>query len=300
MKSGFVALTGRPNAGKSTLLNTLIGEKIAIVSSKPQTTLSEIRGIYTDENCQIIFTDTPGIHKPKLRLETRMNKEAANVMQEVDLIYLVVDGSKKYGKGDQIVLEMVKNTHLPAFLILNKTDKMDRNEILEVLQSWQAKYDFAEYFPMSALFGKQKSFNDLIKTTVKYLPEGDLLYPAEMMSDGAENFRIAEIIREKILRCTEEEIPHATAVLVENKQFKKNACYIQAVILVEKDSQKGIMIGKQGSMLKKIGTLARADIEKLLDKKVFLELFVRVESEWRSKDARITEYGYGGAGREDE
>ena len=146
MKSGFVALAGRPNAGKSTLINTLIGEKIAIVSSKPQTTRSEIRGIYTDEDCQIIFTDTPGIHKPKLRLETRMNKEAADVMQEVDLIYLVVDGSKKYGKGDEIVLEMVKNTHLPAFLILNKTDKMDRNEILEVLQSWRQSLNLRNTF----------------------------------------------------------------------------------------------------------------------------------------------------------
>lgn len=298
MRSGFVALAGRPNAGKSTLINQLVGEKVAIVSSKPQTTRSEIRGIYTDDECQIVFTDTPGIHKAKLRLETRMNKEAADVIQDVDVIYLVVDGSQKYGPGDAFVLDMVKNTHLPVFLILNKIDKMDRDKVVEVLQSWQGKYEFAEYFPVSALFGK--SFKDLIQTTARYMPEGDLMYPPEMISDGAENFRIAEIIREKILRCTEQEIPHSSAVLVENKKFKKNACYIQAVILVEKDSQKGIMIGKQGSMLKKIGTLARADIEKLLDKKVFLELFVRVESEWRSKDARITEYGYGGAGRDDE
>jgi GTP-binding protein Era len=298
MRSGFVALAGRPNAGKSTLINQLVGEKVAIVSSKPQTTRSEIRGIYTDDECQIVFTDTPGIHKAKLRLETRMNKEAADVIQDVDVIYLVVDGSQKYGPGDAFVLDMVKNTHLPVFLILNKVDKMDRDKVVEVLQSWQEKYEFAEYFPVSALFGK--SFKDLIQTTARYMPEGDLMYPPEIISDGAENFRIAEIIREKILRCTEQEIPHSSAVLVENKKFKKNACYIQAVILVEKDSQKGIMIGKQGSMLKKIGTLARADIEKLLDKKVFLELFVRVESEWRSKDARITEYGYGGAGRDDE
>ena len=298
MKSGFVALAGRPNAGKSTLINNLVGEKVAIVSSKPQTTRSEIRGIYTDEDCQIVFTDTPGIHKAKLRLETRMNKEASDVMHDVDLIYLVIDGSQKYGPGDAYVLEMVRNTHLPVFLILNKIDKMDRAKVAEVLQSWQERFAFAEYFPISALFGK--TFQDLIRTTARYLPEGEQMYPAEMISDGAENFRIAEIIREKILRCTEQEIPHASAVLVENKQFKKNACYIQAVILVEKDSQKGIMIGKQGSMLKKIGTLARKDIEMLLDEKVFLELFVRVESEWRSKDARINEYGYGGAGRDDE
>ena len=297
MRSGFVALAGRPNAGKSTLINSLIGEKVAIVSSKPQTTRSEIRGIYTDEECQIIFTDTPGIHKPKFRLESRMNKEAADVIQGVDLIYLVVDASVPYAKGDEFVLNMVKNTGLPVFLILNKMDKMQPEKIVKVIQQWQERYDFAEYFPLSAKFGR--SFEDLIKTTSKYLPEGDLLYPAEMTSDGAENFRIAELIREKILTQTEDEVPHAAAVIIENKEFKKDKVYIQAMILVERDSQKGIMIGKQGQMLKKIGSLAREDIEKLLGKKVFLELFVRVESEWRSRDARITEYGYGGASRDE-
>ena len=297
MRSGFVALVGRPNAGKSTLINSLIGEKVAIVSSKPQTTRSEIRGIYTDENCQIIFTDTPGIHKPKFRLESRMNKEAADVIQGVDLIYLVVDASVPYAKGDEFVLNMVKNTGLPVFLILNKMDKMKPEKIVKVIQQWQERYDFAEYFPLSAKFGR--SFEDLIKTTSKYLPEGDLLYPSEMTSDGAENFRISELIREKILTQTEDEVPHAAAVIIENKEFKKDKVYIQAMILVERDSQKGIMIGKQGQMLKKIGSLAREDIEKLLGKKVFLELFVRVESEWRSRDARITEYGYGGASRDE-
>ena len=297
MRSGFVALAGRPNAGKSTLINSLIGEKVAIVSSKPQTTRSEIRGIYTDEECQIIFTDTPGIHKPKFRLESRMNKEAADVIQGVDLIYLVVDASTPYAKGDEFVLNMVKNTGLPVFLILNKMDKMQPEKIVKVIQQWQERYDFAEYFPLSAKFGR--SFEDLIKTTRKYLPEGDLLYPAEMTSDGAENFRIAELIREKILTQTEDEVPHAAAVIIENKEFKKDKVYIQAMILVERDSQKGIMIGKQGQMLKKIGSLAREDIEKLLGKKVFLELFVRVENEWRSRDARITEYGYGGASRDE-
>ena len=297
MRSGFVALAGRPNAGKSTLINSLIGEKVAIVSSKPQTTRSEIRGIYTDENCQIIFTDTPGIHKPKFRLESRMNKEAADIIQGVDLIYLVVDASVPYAKGDEFVLNMVKNTGLPVFLVLNKMDKMKPEKIVKVIQQWQERYEFAEYFPLSAKFGR--SFEDLIKTTSKYLPEGDLLYPAEMTNDGAENFRIAELIREKILTQTEDEVPHAAAVLIENKEFKKDKVYIQAMILVERDSQKGIMIGKQGQMLKKIGSLAREDIEKLLGKKVFLELFVRVESEWRSRDARITEYGYGGASRDE-
>lgn len=294
MKSGFVALAGRPNAGKSTLINGLVSEKIAIVSQRPQTTRSEIRGILTNETGQIVFTDTPGIHKPKYRLEARMNNQAADVINGVDLIYLVVDGSVPYAKGDEFVLNMVKNTGLPVFLILNKTDQMKETQILKNLQSWQERFEFAEYFPISAKF--QKTFKDLIETTFRYLPEGELLYPADIVSDGAEDFRIAELIREKVLICTEEEVPHASAVKIENKEFRKNACYIQAVILVEKQSQKPIMIGKQGSMLKKIGKLAREDLEKLLGRKVYLELFVRVEDEWRSKDARITEYGYGISG----
>lgn len=297
MRSGFVALAGRPNAGKSTLINALVGEKVAIVSSKPQTTRSEIRGIYTSKDVQIVFTDTPGIHKAKYRLETRMNKEAFDVIQGVDLIYLVVDGSVPFGKGDEYVLEAVKNAKLPVFLILNKTDRMPEDKIMDNLVSWQKRYDFAEYFPVSAKF--TRSFDDLIQTTAKYLPEGGLLYPAEEITDGAENFRIAELIREKILECTQEEVPHASAVRIDNKEFRKNACYIQATINVEKQGQKAIMIGKQGSMLKRIGTLARKDIEKLLGKRVYLELYVRVEEDWRSKDARITEYGYGGADRDE-
>lgn len=297
MKSGFVALAGRPNAGKSTLLNSLIGEKVAIVSSKPQTTRSEIRGILTRKDCQIIFTDTPGIHKAKLRLDSRMNKQAFDVMQGVDLIYLVVDGSVPFGKGDEFVLESVKNANVPVFLILNKIDKMPDKKIMENLLSWQKRFEFAEYFPMSAKFNR--SFEDLIKTTQEFLPEGDMLYPEEMVSDDAEDFRIAELIREKILDCTTEEIPHASAVKIDNKEFRKNACYIQATILVEKASQKPIMIGSQGKMIKRIGTMARKDIEKLLGRQVFLELFVRVEDEWRTKDHLISEYGYGGAGNDD-
>ncbi|MBR3348786.1 MAG: GTPase Era, partial [Solobacterium sp.] len=202
MKSGFVALAGRPNAGKSTLINGLVSEKIAIVSQRPQTTRSEIRGILTNESGQIVFTDTPGIHKPKYRLEARMNNQAADVINGVDLIYLVVDGSVPYAKGDEFVLNMVKNTGLPVFLILNKTDQMKETQILKNLQSWQERFEFAEYFPISAKF--QKSFKDLIETTFRYLPEGELLYPADIVSDGAEDFRIAELIREKVLICTEE------------------------------------------------------------------------------------------------
>ena len=296
MRSGFVALAGRPNAGKSTLINALVGEKVAIVSEKAQTTRSEIRGIYTDHDCQIVFTDTPGIHKPQDRLGARMNKESKDVMQGVDVIYLVVDGSVPYASGDEFVLNMVKSAGLPVFLIMNKIDKLPKEKILQNLMSWQERFSFAEYFPLSAKF--DRSFEALVETTASYLPEGGLLYPEAMITDGAENFRIAEIIREKVLMCTEQEVPHASAVRVEHKEFTDKGCEIQAVILVEKPGQKGIMIGKGGTMLKKIGSMARKDIEKLLDTHVYLSLFVRIEEEWRSKDARITEYGYGGAFRE--
>lgn len=297
MRSGFVALAGRPNAGKSTLINALVKEKVAIVSPKAQTTRSEIRGIYTDSDCQIVFTDTPGIHKAKDRLGARMNRESADVIQGVDLIYLVVDGSAPFSSGDAYVLNMVKQAGVPVFLILNKVDMMSKEQILQILGQWQQRYDFAQYFPLSAKFSS--SFEDLIKTTASYLPEGGLLYDAKEVTDEPENFRIAEIIREKVLECTEKEVPHASAVIVESKKFTKKGCEIQAMILVEREGQKGIMIGKSGSMLKKIGSMARVDLEKLLGVHVYLTLFVRVESEWRSKDARISEYGYGGAFRDE-
>lgn len=293
MRSGFVGIAGRPNAGKSTLINGLINEKIAIVSEKPQTTRSEIRGIYTCDEGQIIFTDTPGIHKAKYRLGSRMNKQATDVIQGVDLIYLVVDGSVPFKTGDEYVLNVIKNAKLPVFLILNKVDKLDRETILANLKTWQERFTFDEFFPISAKY--DKSFEDLIQTTLSYMPEGEYLYPTDMVSDDPENFRISEMIREKVLLLCEQEVPHATAVVIDNKEFKRDACYIQASIIVEKQGQKGIIIGKQGQMIKKIGKAARKDIEKLLGKNVYLELFVKVVEEWRSKDARITEYGYGGA-----
>ena len=226
-----------------------------------------------------------------------MNRESADVIQGVDLIYLVVDGSAPFSSGDAYVLNMVKQAGVPVFLILNKVDMMSKEQILQILGQWQQRYDFAQYFPLSAKFSS--SFEDLIKTTASYLPEGGLLYDAKEVTDEPENFRIAEIIREKVLECTEKEVPHASAVIVESKKFTKKGCEIQAMILVEREGQKGIMIGKGGSMLKKIGSMARVDLEKLLGVHVYLTLFVRVESEWRSKDARISEYGYGGAFRDE-
>ncbi len=291
MKFGFVALAGRPNAGKSTLINGLVNEKIAIVSPKPQTTRSEIRGIVNTEDAQIVFTDTPGIHKARHRLETRMNKEAANVIQGVDVIYLVTDGTKPYGSGDEFVLNMVAQAGVPVFLIFNKIDLLPKEKVLNHLSSWQERFSFAEFFPVSAL--KAESFEDLLNTTITYLPEGEAMYPREIVSDNPENFRLAEIIREKILYCTEEEVPHATAVVIERKEYVKDGCEIQAMILVERPGQKGIIIGKQGAMLKKIGIAARKDIEQFLGCHVRLSLFVRVEKEWRDIDSRITQYGYG-------
>ena len=291
MKSGFVALVGRPNAGKSTLLNALMKQKVAIVSDKPQTTRSEIRGILNLEDAQIVFTDTPGIHKPEHLLGSRMNKEASNVMQGVDLIYLVSDGSVPFSRGDEFVLRMVKQSGIPAFLIFNKIDRMKKEDVLRYLELWQKKHDFAEFFPVSAL--KQESYEDLIRTTLEYLPEGEPFYPRETLTDAGIRFRIGEIIREKILMCTEEEVPHASAVYVETLKTKKESAEVGALILVEKQRQKGIMIGKQGAMLKKIGTMARPEIEALLGKRVYLSLYVRVEEEWRDRDKLITEYGYG-------
>ena len=291
MKFGFVALAGRPNAGKSTLINGLVNEKIAIVSPKPQTTRSEIRGIVNTEDAQIVFTDTPGIHKARHRLESRMNKEAANVIQGVDVIYLVVDGTKPYGSGDEFVLNMVTQAGVPVFLIFNKIDLLPKEKVLNHLSSWQERFSFAEFFPLSAL--KNNHFEDLLNTTIAYLPEGEAMYPREIISDNPENFRLAEIIREKILYCTEEEVPHATAVVIERKEYVKDGCEIQAMILVERPGQKAIIIGKQGSMLKKIGIAARKDIEQFLGCHVRLSLFVRVEKEWRDIDSRITQYGYG-------
>lgn len=291
MKSGFVALAGRPNAGKSTLINALVKEKIAIVSPKAQTTRSEIRGVLNTEDAQIVFTDTPGIHKARHRLETRMNKEASNVIQGVDLIYLVADGTQPFGSGDEYVLRMVKNAGVPVFLIFNKVDKMSRQKIIENLLTWQKHFEFAEFFPISAL--RQKDFRDLIETTLKYLPEGEAMFPRDETTDEPINFRMAEIIREKILYCTEEEVPHATAVVIEHKEHDEKGWHIQAMILVEKQGQKAILIGKGGSMLRKINTAAAKEIEDLLQEKVDLSLFVRVEEEWRDKDSRISQYGYG-------
>ncbi len=290
MKSGFVALVGRPNAGKSTLMNGLLKQKIAIISPKPQTTRNQIRGIRTDDQSQIIFVDTPGIHKPQHQLGTQMNKEAFSAMTSVDLIYLMVDASVPFGRGDEFVLERLKESKLPVFLVLNKIDLVKKEDMIKQLIEWEERFPFKEIIPVSAQ--EEKNIDRLIEVTKSYLEEGVCYYPKDQVCDYPEQFIYAEIIREKVLYLTEEEIPHSIAVVLERMGRKKDKLMIGAVILVERNSQKGIIIGKQGSMIKEIGIQARKDLEGILGETIYLELFVRVEKDWRNRKSKLQQLGY--------
>ncbi|MCI6272831.1 MAG: GTPase Era [Erysipelotrichaceae bacterium] len=290
MKSGFIALVGRPNAGKSTLINALIKSKIAIISNKAQTTRNQIRGIRTDENSQLIFIDTPGIHKPHHELGSMMNKEAFNAAKGVDLIYLIVDVSAEFGKGDEFILEAIKRYKVPTFLILNKIDLINKENLFKIITEYNSKHDFAEIIPISAY--TNENLDDLIETSKKYMEDGIKYYPDDQICDYPEQFIISEIIREKILELTEEEIPHSVAVVIERMGRKKGKLLINAMILVERDSQKGIIIGKAGSMIKKVGISARSDIEGILGENIYLELFVRVEKDWRNRKSKLQQLGF--------
>ena len=290
MKSGFVALIGRPNAGKSTLLNALVQQKVAIISPKPQTTRNSIRAIRTDADSQIIFVDTPGIHKPKHELGTQMNKEAYSAASGVDLIYYLVDGSVTFGSGDEFVLNTLRQMHLPVYLILNKIDLLEKEQLIDLLLAWQQRMDFKEIIPISAK--TQNNLDQLIEVTKNDLTDGVQYYPADQVCDYPEQFIMAEIIREKVLLLTEEEVPHSVAVVIERIRKNREHLIINAMILVERDSQKGIIIGKQGRMIKQIGTLAREELQGLLGEPIFLELFVRVEKDWRNKKAKLQQLGY--------
>ena len=290
MKSGFVALIGRPNAGKSTLLNALVQQKVAIISPKPQTTRNSIRAIRTDADSQIIFVDTPGIHKPKHELGTQMNKEAYSAASGVDLIYYLVDGSVPFGSGDEFVLNTLRQMHLPVYLILNKIDLLEKEQLIDLLLAWQQRMDFKEIIPISAK--TQNNLDQLIEVTKNDLADGVQYYPADQVCDYPEQFIMAEIIREKVLLLTEEEVPHSVAVVIERIRKNREHLIINAMILVERDSQKGIIIGKQGRMIKQIGTLAREELQGLLGEPIFLELFVRVEKDWRNKKAKLQQLGY--------
>ena len=290
MKSGFVALIGRTNAGKSTLLNALVQQKVAIISPKPQTTRNSIRAIRTDDDSQIIFVDTPGIHKPKHELGTQMNKEAYSAAAGVDLIYYLVDGSVPFGSGDEFVLNTLRQMHLPVYLILNKIDLLEKEQLIELLLQWQKRMDFKEIIPISAK--TQNNLDQLIEVTKNDLTDGVQYYPADQVCDYPEQFIMAEIIREKVLMLTEEEVPHSVAVVIERIRKNREHLIIHAMILVERDSQKGIIIGKQGRMIKQIGMLAREELQGLLGEPIFLELFVRVEKDWRNKRAKLQQLGY--------
>lgn len=290
-RSGFVALIGRPNAGKSTLLNTLIGQKIAIMSDKPQTTRNKIMGVLTLGEGQIIFLDTPGIHKPKDKLGEYMVSTALDTLHEVDVIFYLVDVTVPFGGGEAYVIDALSKVETPVFLLLNKIDRIAKPEILPLIEFYQTKYKWAEVVPISALKGENT--DALIRSTLKYLPPGPQYYPEDAITDQPERFIVAELIREKVIQATREEIPHSVAVEVELMEKRsQELVYVGATIYTERDSQKGILIGKKGEMLKNIGSQARQDIERLLGNKVFLELWVKVKADWRNREKLLREFGY--------
>lgn len=290
MRSGFVSLTGRPNTGKSTLINALVGYKIAITSNVSGTTRNNIQGIYNDEDSQIVFVDTPGIHKPKHKLGQRLNDEAYFSIDDVDIILFLVDVTAPFGKGDNFVLERIKEANKPVFLILNKVDKINNEKLIELINKYKDLYDFKEIIPISAL--KEKNLKELIKTLKEYLPDKVKYFPDSDLTNTTKEFRVAELIREKVLRLTHDEVPHAITCVVEKFDEKKDKVIINATIIVERDSLKSIIIGKNGSMLKEIGTKARRDIEDMLGKKVYLELFVKTIKNWRDKEKYLKELGF--------
>lgn len=289
-KSGFVALIGRPNVGKSTLLNFLVGQKVAIMSPQPQTTRNKISGIYTDDQEQIVFIDTPGIHKPKNKLDDFMDKSSYSALDEVDVVLFMVE-PEPAGKGDQYIAELLKKIKKPVFLVINKIDKVHPDKLLSIIDSYKNLGDFAEIVPISASQGNNVS--ELIKTIAKYLPEGPQFYDADQLTDRPEYFIVAELIREQVLKLIHEEVPHATAVVVDRmRDHEGGKLQIEATIYVERLGQKGIIIGKKGQMLKQIGIAARQEIEALLGEKVNLRLWVKVQKNWRSDPAFLKSIGY--------
>ena len=289
--SGYAALIGRPNAGKSTLLNRIVGEKIAAVSNKPQTTRHRIQGIYTDEKGQIIFVDTPGVHKPGHLLNRRMMAAVHDALMSVDVVVLMRDASVSTGNGDRFVLDLVKQSGKPSVLVLNKIDKVKiKAEILPLIEFYSKEYDFAEIVPVSALKGE--AIDNLLSQILKHLPESEAIFSKDELTDQPMRSIVAEMVREKILRSTGEELPYVTAVVTERwDESDPERLQIYCAIYVERPSQKGIIIGKGGSMLKQIGSEAREDIEKLLGRHVHLQLFVKVVEDWRNKERELDEMG---------
>jgi GTP-binding protein Era len=287
-KSGFIAIIGRPNVGKSTLMNCLLGEKISIISDKPQTTRNRIRGILTLPDAQLVFLDTPGIHKPLHKMNEIMVKTALGTYGEVDVIMLLVEATERPGAGDKFIIETLSKIKTPVFLVVNKVDLIAKERLLPLMQELSGLYPFAEIVPVSAL---KKDLGGLLDALLKRMPKGPKYFPDDQLTDQPERFVVTEIIREKIFELTKEEIPYSTAVVIEQMKEEPNLTSIHAMIYVERDSQKGIVIGKNGALLKEIGTRARLDAEKLLGVKVFLQLWVKVKKGWRDDDYMLRNVG---------
>lgn len=290
MKSGFVSLIGRPNVGKSTLLNSIIGKKVAITSSKPQTTRNIIQGIYNEKDTQIVFVDTPGIHKPNHKLGTYLNRQAYYSIDDVDVILFLVDVTQKLGTGDKFVLERIKKADKPVILILNKIDRVPKESLLAIIDECKDLHDFKEIIPVSAL--KKDNVKTVVEVLKKYLPDSVQFYDEHDITNKSMEFLMGEIIREKVFELTEEEIPHSITCYIENVEKNKNNYVLNGVIVVDRDSVKRIIIGRQGSKIKEIGILARKDIEELLGKKVYLELYVKTIKKWRDKEKYLAEFGF--------
>ncbi len=289
-KSGFVTLIGRPNVGKSTLMNRLIGQKIAITSNKPQTTRNRIQTVLTTDEGQIVFLDTPGIHKAKNKLGDYMVNVAERTLNEVDVILWLVEPTNFIGAGERHIIEQLKKTNTPVILVINKTDTVKKDEVFSFIDTYRKELDFADVVPVSALKGRNT--DELVECIFKYLPYGDPFYDEDTITDQPMRQIVAELIREKALRLLEEEIPHGIAVSIESMKERRDICDIEATIICERDSHKGIIIGKGGQMLKRIGTTARPDIEDLLEMKVNLQLWVKVKKDWRDSDFLLKNFGY--------
>lgn len=290
-KSGFVTIIGRPNVGKSTLTNRIVGEKLSIVSCKPQTTRNNIRAVLTKEDYQLIFVDTPGIHKPRHKLGEYMVKVAEDSVKEVDLVIFMTTPQEEIGRGDEMILEGLKNSKKPVFLVVNKIDENPSEIVASTLQKYSSFMKFDEIIPISAK--RDKNIDTLQQLMVKYIPEGPKYYPEDMITDQQERFVISEIIREKALKLLSEEVPHGIAVEILSMKKNDNGTYhIDANLLCEKDTHKGIIIGKAGQMLKRISTYARQDMEKFLESKVNLKIWVKVKKEWRDSKFMLKELGY--------
>lgn len=290
-KSGFVSIIGRPNVGKSTLINRVIGQKIAIMSDKPQTTRNKIQAVYTRSDAQVVFLDTPGIHKPKSKLGDYMIRLAESTLGEVDVILFLVDAADGLGGGDRYIIEQLKKVNTPVFLVLNKIDLIQPETLLPLIDSYKDLYDFEQIVPISALDGD--NVDRLLNEIIRLLPEGPQYYPDDAVTDHPEQFICAELIREKILHLTREEVPHSIAVQIEDMRREDNGVvHLSAVIYVERDSQKGIIIGKGGALLKEVGRRARKEIEALLGSRLFLQLWVKVKKDWRNREKLLNEFGF--------